>query len=77
MALSNPESEWGWMSYKRLGWHDGKGHKLYEGKFRQDHDLNEWTLQIVRFLASKPGKAMSFIVHSGKEPIEFAHKIIN
>ena len=70
------ESEWGWTSYKHLGW-VVEGRKYYEGRFRLQNDIYSWTLQIVRFLAKHPKKAMSHIVNSGLEPFTFEGKIIN
>ena len=68
---------WGWTSYKHLYWNDGAGHKLYEGKFKKENDPYSWTLQTVRFWASRPIKALSAICRSGKQPLEFCNKVIN
>jgi hypothetical protein len=70
-------TEWGWTSYRRLGWQTKDGRKFYEGHFRKEYDPFSWTLQIVKFWALHPVKAMSAICRSGKEPKEFVSETIN
>lgn len=70
------KTEWGWTTYKHLHWVvDGRGY--YEGRFKKDNDPYSWTLQVVRFLAHHPKKAMSAIINSDLEPRTFEGKIIN
>lgn len=35
-ATMDTTSEWGWTSYKRLGWGDKQGRRYYEAHLRSD-----------------------------------------
>jgi hypothetical protein len=70
------EGEWGWTSYKRLGWANKQGQRLYEAHLRSDGPRGFATCTI-RFWARRPIIALRNIVNSGKDPIEFHQKEIN
>jgi hypothetical protein len=70
------KEEWGWTSYHKTHLSNKNGVPLYEGHFRQDHDLMGWTTIRLRFCTRHPVKALRLIANSGQNPIDFHEKEI-
>jgi len=70
-------SEWGWTSYKRLGWADKQGRRLYEAHLRSFDGPMGFSTCTIRFWARRPIIALRTIVNSGKDPVTFHEKEIN
>ena len=45
---------YGWTTYKKLGWKNEAGKKLYQGHFRAEKGVDCWRIVVIRFWASRP-----------------------
>jgi hypothetical protein len=77
-----PDDDWGWTSYKRVGWvssafPDQQERRLYQAHFSTVGDVNGWQQVTILFWAKRPILALRAIMEGEAEPITYHDTVVN